>query len=56
MTLFRMGQLDTWVEWMATALQRSSEAAGELMARSEALLAEWRRRIVRVREDARRTG
>jgi Fic family protein len=52
MTLFRMGQLDTWVEWMATALQRSSEAAGELMARSEALLAEWRRRIVRVREDA----
>jgi len=52
MTLFRMGQLDAWVEWMAAALERSSEAAGELLARSEALLAEWRVRLVRVREDA----
>jgi len=52
MTLFRMGQLDPWVEWMAAALERSSEAAGELLARSEALLAEWRVRLVRVREDA----
>jgi len=52
MTLFRMGELDAWVEWMAAALQRSSEAAGELMARSEELLAEWRVRLIRVREDA----
>ncbi len=52
MTLFRMGQLDAWVEWMAAALEHSSEAAGELLARSEALLAEWRVRLVRVREDA----
>jgi Fic family protein len=52
MTLFRMGQLDPWVEWMSAALERSSEAAGELLARSEALLAEWRVRLVRVREDA----
>jgi Fic family protein len=52
MTLFRMGGLDAWVEWVATALQRSSEAAVELMARSEDLMAEWRTRLVRVREDA----
>lgn len=52
MTLFRIGELDAWVEWMAAALRRSSEAAGELMARSEELLAEWRVRVVRVREDA----
>ena len=52
MTLFRMGRLDAWVEWMAAALERSSEAAGELLARSEALLGEWRVRLVRVRDDA----
>ncbi len=52
MTLFRMGELDAWVEWMAAALQRSSDAAGELMDRSEALLAEWRMRLVHVRDDA----
>ncbi len=52
LTLFRVGQLDAWVEWMASALQRSSEAAGELLARSEELLAEWRVRLVHVREDA----
>jgi len=52
MTLFRMGHLDAWVEWMAVALERSSEAAVELLARSEELLSEWRVRLVRVREDA----
>jgi Fic family protein len=51
-TLFRMGQLDTWVVWMATALERSSLAAGELMTRSEALVAKWRIRLASVREDA----
>ncbi len=34
LTLFRMGQLDPWVEWMAGALERSGDAANQLMARS----------------------
>ncbi len=32
LTLFRMGQLDPWVEWMANALERSGEAAVDLIA------------------------
>lgn len=52
LTLFRMGGLDVWVEWVAKALQRSSEAADELMSSAEALVAQWRRRLVGVREDA----
>jgi Fic family protein len=52
LTLFRLGQLDTWVEWMATALERSSDAAAGLMTRTDALLAEWRRRLGSVRADA----
>ncbi len=52
LTLFRMGQLNVWVEWMATALQRSSDAAGELMERCEQLTSEWRARLVGVRSDA----
>jgi Fic family protein len=52
LTLFRLGQLEPWVEWMASALQRSSEAAADLVARSEALVAEWRARLAGVREDA----
>jgi Fic family protein len=52
LTLFRMGHLDPWVEWMATALERSSVAANDLIARSEDLLADWRTRLGGVREDA----
>jgi Fic family protein len=52
LTLFRLGQLDPWVEWLATALERSSEAASALMARSETLLGEWRGRLGGVRADA----
>ncbi len=52
LTLFRLGQLDPWVEWLAAALERSSEAAGAVMARSEGLLAEWRARLEGVRADA----
>ena len=52
LTLFRMGGLDVWVEWVAKALQRSSEAAGELMSSAEALVAAWRGRLVGVRGDA----
>ena len=56
LTLFRLGQLDPWVEWLATALERSSEAAGALMARSEKLLDEWRARLAGVRTDAAARG
>ncbi len=52
LALFRMGQLDPWIEWMATALERSSEEAARLVARSDVLLAEWRSRLAGVREDA----
>lgn len=56
LTLFRLGQLDQWVEWLATALERSSEAAGALVARSEQLLEEWRARLAGVRADAAARG
>jgi Fic family protein len=52
LTLYRLGRLDAWVEWLAQALVRSSEAAAELMARSETLLEAWRLRLERVRADA----
>jgi Fic family protein len=56
LTLFRLGQLDPWVEWFATALDRSSEAAGALIARSEKLLDDWRVRLAGVRADAAARG
>jgi Fic family protein len=52
LTLFRLGQTDEWVEWMAGALEHSGEAADRLMARTEALVADWRRRLDGVRQDA----
>ena len=52
LTLYRLGQLDSWVEWMAAALERSSDAAAALMTRTDALVAEWRSRLAGVRADA----
>ncbi|HEY6474600.1 MAG TPA: Fic family protein [Acidimicrobiales bacterium] len=52
LTLFRLGQLDPWVEWLAAALERSSDAAAGLMSSSETLLAKWRARLEGVRADA----
>ena len=52
LTLFRLGQTDAWVEWMAGALERSGAAADALMERSEVLVADWRQRLDGVREDA----
>ena len=52
LTLYRLGQLDSWVEWMAAALERSSDAAAALMTRTDALVAEWRHRLAGVRADA----
>jgi Fic family protein len=52
LTMFRLGQLDPWVDWLAAALQHSSEAAQALMERSEQLIDEWGRRIADLRGDA----
>ena len=52
LTLFRLGQTDAWVEWMAGALEHSSEAADAVMARTEVLVADWRERLDQVRADA----
>jgi Fic family protein len=52
LTLFRLGRLDVWVEWVATALQRSSEVADALMASTEELVQQWRFKLAGVRRDA----
>jgi Fic family protein len=52
LTLFRLGRLDVWVEWVATALQRSSDVADALMASTEELVKEWRVKLAGVRRDA----
>lgn len=51
MTMFRMGQLDVWVDWVAAALVHSSEASTALMAQSEALVEMWRSRVSGIRAD-----
>lgn len=52
LTLFRMGRLDDWIEWMATALRRSSEVATDMMEGTEQLREEWRFRLAGVRSDS----
>ena len=52
LTLFRMGRLDNWIEWMATALERSSQVATDLMEGTEELRKEWRFRLAGVRSDS----
>ena len=52
LTRFRLGELDPWVEWLATQLQYSSEATQRLMVRSEQLLGDWTRRTDDLRADA----
>jgi len=52
LTLFRMGQLDVWVEWVAAALEHASHAASSLQARSQELYGDWCNRLSRTREDA----
>ena len=52
LTLFRMGRLDNWIEWMATTLERSSKVATELMEGTEQLRKEWRFRLAGVRSDS----
>jgi Fic family protein len=52
LTLFRLGELDPWVDWLATELRYSSEAAQGLIERSRQLLVAWGSRIGDLRADA----
>jgi Fic family protein len=52
MTMFRLGYLDIWVDWIAAALQQSSEAASLLVVRSDNLIRSWLERLADLREDA----
>jgi hypothetical protein len=47
-----MNQLDVWVDWVATALLRSAEAAQSILVRSDKLFATWNVRINDLREGA----
>jgi Fic family protein len=52
MTLFRMGQLDPWVEWMAVKLQQTGESEVLLESRVRELFDSWRSRLAPQRADA----
>ncbi len=51
-TMFRLGYLDMWVDWLAAAVQHSSEAAAALIIRSDILIRTWIDRLADLREDA----
>lgn len=52
LTLFRMGQLDPWVEWMAVKLQQTGESELLLESRAQGLFDSWRSRLRGQRADA----
>jgi Fic family protein len=52
LTLFRMGSLDPWVEWMADKILRTGEAETALEARAEDLFRAWLHRLSGSRADA----
>jgi Fic family protein len=52
LTRFRLGELDSWVDWLAAELRHSSEAAQGLVERCEQLFMEWGGRIEVLRSDA----
>lgn len=51
-TMFRLGYLDIWVDWLAAAVLHSSEAAEALIVRSDILIRTWLDRLANLREDA----
>jgi Fic family protein len=51
-TMFRLGYLDRWVDWIAAALQHSSEAAEALIVRSDILIRTWLDRLADLRRDS----
>jgi Fic family protein len=52
LTMFRLGQLDPWVDWLAGALLRTSEAVQDLVAGAERLVGVWGERLHDVRRGA----
>jgi len=52
LTLFRQGQVDTWVRWFADAVGTSAERSSEILAAVAALQDSWRSMIADVRSDA----
>jgi Fic family protein len=52
LTLFRMGQLDPWIEWMAVKLQQIGESELLLGAQADELFVSWRSRLEGQRADA----
>jgi Fic family protein len=52
LTGFRLGELDSWVDWLAAEVSSSSEAAQGLADRSEQLLVSWSGRIEDLRSDS----
>lgn len=45
LTLFRMGQLDPWVQWFARGLSRSGAAQSAMVVEVEALQRRWREQL-----------
>jgi Fic family protein len=52
LTGFRLGELDSWVDWLAAEVRDSSEAAQGFVERTELLVAEWGGRIEDLRSDS----
>ena len=52
LTLFRQGQVDTWVRWFADAVGASAERSSAILAAVAALQDSWRSKIADVRSDA----
>jgi Fic family protein len=51
-TMFRLGYLDLWVDWIAAALQHSIGAAEALIIRSDVLIRSWLDRLTDLRQGA----
>jgi Fic family protein len=51
-TMFRLGYLDMWIDWLAAAVKHSSDAAAALIVRSDILIQTWIDRLTDLREDA----
>jgi Fic family protein len=51
-TMFRLGYLDLWVDWVAAALRHSSEAAETLVVGSDVLIRTWIDRLADLRQDS----
>ncbi|MGH9047980.1 MAG: Fic family protein, partial [Acidimicrobiales bacterium] len=52
LTLFRLGHLDAWVEWVSKALVRAGEAVTAVVTKSEEVQGQWRLRLEGLRDDS----